>query len=238
MNSYEFKSESFTGPLSKLLELIEEKKLEVTAVSLSEVTADFLEYVSALQDERGLDPKFLADFIWIASKLILIKSKAILPNLEITEEEEAEIKDLERRLRIYREFESAKANLESLFSLEEKFFTRKYLPPVFFYPPRDLKVPELLKAVEKITQSLQFTKEIQSDKMKVFNFEEKLQELSLRIQKELQASFSILSRDKSKAETIVLFLAILHLLKENLIAFKQDKQFSDIVITSTNGNGN
>ncbi len=238
MTAYEFKSESFTGPLSKLLTLIEERKLEVTTVSLSEVTADFLEYLSALQDENRLDPRTLTDFIWIASKLILIKSKAILPNLEITEEEEAEIKELEERLKIYREFDLGKANIKSLFREEEKSFRRKYLPPAFFFPPEDLMADDLKRAVEKLTQSLQFTKEIQSGKIEVFNFEEKLQQLSSRIQKELQASFSILSKDTSRTETIVLFLVVLHLLKENLIAFKQDKQFSDIVITSTNGNRN
>jgi len=90
--NYEVKLEQFTGPLNKLLELIEARKLEITALNLAEVTEDFINYIRSL--EKGADPEILADFIVVASRLILIKSKTLLPSLELTEEEEGEIKDL------------------------------------------------------------------------------------------------------------------------------------------------
>ena len=69
--NYEVKLDHFSGPLEKLLELIEEKHLEVTVVNLSKVTGDFLDYLKNL-DESSKHPSVLADFIVIASKLLLI----------------------------------------------------------------------------------------------------------------------------------------------------------------------
>ena len=88
---YEVKQDKFSGPLEKLLELIEAKELEITLINLAQVTGDFLEYLKAL-DEKSKHPSVLADFIVVASRLLLIKSKAILPSLALTEEEETDIK--------------------------------------------------------------------------------------------------------------------------------------------------
>src|SRR3989338_9156814 len=103
MTAYEFKTEKFQGPLEKLLELIEDKKLEITEISLAEVTNDFLQYLKTLTDADNMQTnaegnaeqsgnlavnqieirenlRLLADFIAIASRLILIKSKSLLPD--------------------------------------------------------------------------------------------------------------------------------------------------------------
>src|SRR3989344_3177572 len=101
MEKYELKLDTFQGPLEKLLELIESKELEITRLNLAEVTADFLAYVRSLEE---IDSRVLADFITVAARLILIKSHALLPQLALTEEEEEDIADLERRLKLYKEF--------------------------------------------------------------------------------------------------------------------------------------
>ncbi len=236
MIAFEIKSDSFSGPLTKLLELIEEKKLEVTAISLGEVTADFLKYLGDLEEGKHR-PNFLADFIAIASRLILIKSKALLPNLELTTDEEAEIKDLEERLRIYKEFTLAKVGVRNLWGGGIKSFERKFLPIAFFSPPENLKIEDLRNTMVKLSQSFQLAPETESVKIDLLNFEDKLKELALRLKKEFKASFGELSRDKDRQEIVVLFLAILHLLKDNLISITQEKQFSDIVITSKEKHG-
>ena len=96
MNIYEIKTAEFQGPMDKLLELIEEKQLPITKVNIAEVTADFLEYIKKI---GSVHPKILAVFIAVASRLILIKSHNLLPNIEISEEEEGEITDLELSLK-------------------------------------------------------------------------------------------------------------------------------------------
>ena len=122
--SFEVRLEQFNGPLHKLLELIEEKKLEVTQVSLAAVTADFIGYVEKLEKAcppdfeqtksglagrsgkvgRGVDASILADFIVVAARLLLIKSKVLLPDLTLTQEEQIDIADLENRLKVYQQF--------------------------------------------------------------------------------------------------------------------------------------
>ena len=111
---YELKTETFSGPLEKLLELIEAHEMDVSAVSMAQVTDDFLKYLETLRGKKPedaaiaadgervatafeIDLRILADFISVASKLIFLKSKYLLPGLALTDEEEADIKDLEGR---------------------------------------------------------------------------------------------------------------------------------------------
>ena len=75
---YHAKLDKFEGPLNLLLELIEGQKLDITEVSLAKVADQFLDYIS--QKEK-ITLESLADFLTVASKLILIKSKALLPTL-------------------------------------------------------------------------------------------------------------------------------------------------------------
>src|SRR5262245_8487868 len=92
---YALRLQQYEGPLEKLLELIEERKLDVNEISLAEVTDDFLKYLEQLP---AVAPALLADFLTIGSRLVLIKSKSLLPELPLSAEEESDIKDLERRL--------------------------------------------------------------------------------------------------------------------------------------------
>src|SRR3989344_8534040 len=99
--SITIKIEQFEGPLDLLLNLIEEQKLDITTVSLAKVTEQFLNYVKGLQEK---DPTHLASFLVIAAKLLVIKSKALLPNLEIDMELEEEAADLTVQLLLYKKF--------------------------------------------------------------------------------------------------------------------------------------
>ena len=121
---YEYKTEKFSGPLEKLLELIEGRKLDVSELSLAEVTADFLNYLKTI---GAVSPKILADFVVVASRLVLIKSKALLPALQISEEERADIKDLENRLKIYREVKNAGVGVRRLWESRAALFSRELL---------------------------------------------------------------------------------------------------------------
>ena len=79
--------EKFEGPLDLLLKLIEEQKLDITRLNLAKVADDYLEYIRA---NENISLENLAEFVNIASRIILIKSQNILPSLEITAEEEKE----------------------------------------------------------------------------------------------------------------------------------------------------
>lgn len=230
MNSYELKTEQFSGPLEKLWELIEEKKLEITELNLAEVTADFLNYLKTIEK---IEPKLLADFVVIASRLLLIKSKALLPNLELTAEEEKDIRDLEARLQFYRNFKPAMNLLGELWEGKQISFSRPLLagrPPVF-YPAQNMSIEELSRVFRVLFEALrQLTPETQIARSSLISLEEKIQEIISRMESASVFKFKNLTKEKNRSEIIVLFLAILHLLERQLIKVEQKKGFSDIMI--------
>src|SRR3989344_4410007 len=91
--------EGFEGPLELLLSLIEKRKLPINDVSLASVTD---EYILHIQQQKEFPLSETSHFILIASTLLLIKSKSLLPTLELTEEEAGDIENLERRLKLYK----------------------------------------------------------------------------------------------------------------------------------------
>lgn len=229
---YEIKSDQFTGPLDKLLELIEERKMEITVVNLAEITNDFLKYLQSLSEETT-HPSIIADFIVVASKLLLIKSKALLPSLELTQEEEKDIQDLELRLKIYKEFKEASLRVKALWESKKYSFGKELfsdLPPIF-YPPKNLEIKDLISSIENIITELKaLIPDKKTVKRTVISIKEKMEELLSRFKQKAENSFKNVVESKSKLEIIVFFLAVLHLIRDRLITSTQGDQFSDIII--------
>lgn len=240
--NYTIKTELFSGPLEKLLELIEEKKLEITAMNLAEVTGDFLNYLKTIQEKT--EPGILADFVVIAAKLILIKSKALLPNLELTKDEETEIKDLEARLKIYNEFRIAAQHIKTLSEKGARSYSRPLLAALekqtVFYPPQELKLSDLSRAALNLADLLKkIVPEPQKIKSAIITIEQKIEELLQRFQTAAEHSFKEVTKSQPKTEIVIFFLAILHLLKDRIIDIEQKGQFEDILIKKLeNQNGN
>lgn len=227
---YELKTSKFVGPIEKLLELIEAKQLEITEFNLAAVTADFLNYLKTIEK---VEPRLLADFVVVASRLLLIKSRTILPYLEISQEEEAEIKDLEERIRFYQIFKAASRGIKNLWRDKPAIFTREFLSsaPAVFYPPSDLTADKLHFILTSILKDFDhFFLEAGKIKVVIINLEEKMTELLERV-KESALKFKELIKTKSRAEIIALFLAVLHLLRNELIKVEQDGRFEEIHIS-------
>ena len=124
--TYKLKTASFEGPFGLLLELVEKRKLFINDLSLSEVTEDYLNYMNKLGNISHVD---ITSFVLVASTLILIKSKSLLPNLNLTDEEQGDIKNLEERLRWYELFTKLGGNIKSNFGKRIKILP-KILPKV------------------------------------------------------------------------------------------------------------
>lgn len=250
MTNYELKLEQFSGPINKLLELIEEKKMDVNDLNLAEITADFLGYLENIKAQVGADrqvrmsvnTRILADFIVVASQLLLIKSKTLLPGLQLTGEEEKEIKDLEGRLQFYQQIKPLIAHIKELSEQKNISVSRSLFAgrQAIFYPSQDIKVDILYRAMKSIFEEIQqLSNETQTISSSIITLEEKVQEIMERIQQaqakggDLKSNmeFSTLIREKPKAEIIVMFLALLHLLIREHISVKQEGGFSEIVIT-------
>ena len=228
---YELKLEHYAGPLDKLLELVEGKKLEITLVNLAEVTGDFLNYLKKLEVESQ-NHVLIADFLTIASKLLLIKSKILIPSLALEEEETADIQDLEKRLKIYQEFKKAQNNIKNNWNTLPKMDTREFLMmsgPIF-YPPKSLEKARFEEVLLKLTGELEkIFKPKGIIKNEIISLKNKIAEVLKRLT-ETPLGFRKIHGEKSKSELVVLFLAILHLIKDQLVYAEQTSHFDDIKI--------
>ena len=255
--AYELSMGEFVGPLEKLLELIEAQKMDVSEVSMAKVTDDFLKYLETLKgdmvdatggeaspEELALfraDLRMLADFVSVASRLIFLKSKYLLPGLELSDEEEADIKDLEDRLKRYQDLKPALRHLNALWNERHTSYSRPYFlgrggggmaaGQSVFYPGGNLDISSLRAALAGILETIK-TYEIETETIreKIVTLEEKISEVLGRIQKEGDLHFRHLSGEKSRSEMIVVFLAVLHLAREQLVLLEQMENFSDIMV--------
>lgn len=233
---YELSLEHYQGPIAKLLELIEEKKLEITLVNLAEVTGSFFEYLRKLEAEHK-DHSLVADFLVIASKLLLIKSKVLLPTLPLTDDEESDIKDLEMRLRLYQELKKAQVYVKSGWHPAPVLAVREFMmaKAPAFYPPPNVGSKELKSGLQALIGEIEkFLKPVVRIKSEIVNLRAKIEEIFARLTA-APTKFGALKNGKAKGEIVVLFLAILHLMREQLVSADQSGQFEEITIVKNGG---
>jgi segregation and condensation protein A len=235
--AYALALDVYQGPLDKLLELIEAEKLPITQVSLAKVTGGFLAHVEELQKlhEAGwsVDPQLIADFLVVASKLILIKSKALMPSFEVAEEEESELRDLEARVRLYQELKGAREHLKRAWSSTPLMRSREFLQSteVAFFPPSSVTPAVLAEALQELLGEVErLMKPTASLKIEFANLKAKIEEVLAKVTESASKKFSDLPATGVRGELIALFLAVLHLVKEQLIAVEQESSFGDMAI--------
>lgn len=227
-NQFKIKTEVFEGPIDLLLSLIEKRKLLINDVSLSKVTDDFISY---LQNREVYSIKDTSDFLIIASTLLLIKSKSLLPNLDLTEEEKMDIKDLELKLKIYKKIKELSAYIKKSFGKKMIFFpnARKFEP--VFSPDNSMNKENLTKAIFEVIKNLpRFEVRPRARVAKVISLEDMIKNLTERIKSSMKISFKDFSGmgKADKVNVIVSFLAMLELVKRGLIEVKQSAKFEDI----------
>ena len=229
---YKVKFSKFEGPLDLLLRLIEEQKLDIAEVSLAKVADDYLEYV---QREQNISLEHLSEFISIAAKIILIKSRNILPTLEVTPEEEKEIKDLEEQLKLYREYKQISEKIDALLRKNNFAYSRDYLLGVanIFSPPKNVNSFDLKKCYTKIIEQIILPEKIPEEAVRdILTLEDKISELQKTLLERIEISFSDLKASaKDKIEVIVSFLALLEMIKQRIITAEQHELFEDIRIS-------
>ncbi len=233
--AYRIKLEQFEGPLDLLLALINERKMDVARVSLAAVADQYLEYV---KKQENISLENLAHFLSVASRLILIKSRALLPLLEFSQEEEKEIKDLEWQLREFKRFKEVSRRIGNLFDSPRKIFSREGFWGMdgFFYPPENINVFDLKKTFLKIINEIPEVEKLEEEMVReIVTLEEKIDHLREALKGRMESSFSeIVSSANDKIEIIVSFLAMLELIKQRIIHVEQKESFKDIKLTMKN----
>lgn len=229
--SFTVKLEQFEGPLDLLLELIQTQKLEITRISLAKVTDGYLEH---LKQNTDISSENLADFLVVAARLILIKSKALLPILELTPEEEESIFDLEARLAMYKKFKEVAEALGARFDKRQFAFSRKGFAGVQqgFFPPEDVDAEVLEKVFRRILAEIPKKDKLSEERVKeVITLERKISELKASLQQRIETNFRNLTQNsKDKIEVIITFLAILEMFKQKIISIEQKEIFGEIMI--------
>lgn len=231
MASYTVRLQQFEGPLDVLLELIEKEKLDITEISLAQVAEQYLEYLNNLKE---ISPEVLVNFLVVASKLILIKSRSILPTLELSGDEEEEIQDLKRQLEEYKKFKEVSKILGMLSQRNKISYSHEgfFGIPVFFYPPKNIKTQDLFYSFKKILQEFPIQERLSEETVKeVTTLQEKIKEFQKNLAKKTKMSFqATLKNSSSKLDIIVSFLAILELSKQRIIWIEQRKVFGEITL--------
>lgn len=228
-----FKLEKFEGPLSLLIKLIDEEQMDITEVSLAKIADQFVEYI---RTAGNINPEEMADFLVVAARLLLIKSKALLPYL--FPEEEKEIEELEEQLRMYKEFLEAAKKISTMIGKKKFMFAREFNRKAFlsatklFSPPKNLKAEDLLMVFTDIVTHLKPMEKLEEEVLEHrITIEEKIMSIQKMVLDRINISFNnLLSGAKSKTEVIVSFLAILELMRQREIVLEQEDTFGDIII--------
>jgi segregation and condensation protein A len=223
------KTASFEGPLDLLLDLIEKRRLFISDISLAKVTDDFIEHIKQF-DHMPMGES--AHFILIASTLLLIKSKSLLPDLALTEEEQGDIRDLETRLNIYKRIKEAGTHVRGLFG-DRIIFQQSQSRPVaaVFAPDPGFTLEKCLHSLKELINRLPKKEKLpQAVVKKVMSLEEMIGALTVRITSRLRMSFRDFTKENKndRVNVIVSFLAMLEMVKQGVLLVSQEATFGDI----------
>ncbi|MBI5135044.1 segregation/condensation protein A [Candidatus Uhrbacteria bacterium] len=220
--------EQFEGPLDLLLQLIEREKLPITEVSLAQITEQYHRYVF----EGSLPTEEIADYIVIASKLLLMKSKVLLPQLEQPEEEGESLVD---QLKIYQQFHEKTIVLLQRWNNDQHSYPRTKAPEAWvvqFRPPLGWSAIDLLRSMERLVAALVPPKVLIRQLVdRAVTLQQRMTDLVTHLASRIQTSFrSFLGDRKNRTEIIVSFLALLELVKRRSVRIQQSDLFSDMTI--------
>lgn len=229
-----FKLEKFEGPLSLLLQLIEAEELDITQISLAKIADQYIGYI---RTSSNITPENMADFLVVATRLLLIKSRALLPFLY--PEEEKEIAELEMQLRMYKAYVEAMKKINLIIGKKKFMFGREFnrqailLEANLFSPPKGLTGEAMAMILRDILARLEPWEKLEEQTIDdLVKIEDKILAIQRMLVDRIKLSFNkVMSEAKSKTEIIVSFLAILELMRQKEITLMQDELFSEIMIT-------
>ena len=227
---FEVNTQVFSGPLELLIDLVEKRKLLINDISLAAVTDEYMATVAKMQE---LSLPNTVQFVQLAATLLLIKSKSLLPILEVTSEEEERMDDLEIRLKRYALYRDIALTVQEHFGVQVAH-ERNYLPDKtpLFVTDHYTTVETLHTAMAEVLHNL--PREIQKPAVKVrtvVSLEEMIADLHTRIEHVFSLRFhELVPRHKEKVQVIVGFLAVLESVKQGGVLAEQAERFADFTI--------
>ncbi len=230
-NSCVVSIDQFSGPLDVLWDLIKKSKIDITELSISEITEQYIAFLKKLE---AMDVKLASDFILMASELLYYKSRALLPSGDVEDEYFTRPlpPELIQKLIEYKKFQKVSDELRNYFDKQNNVFLRESIPvdlgeEEYYY---DVSLYELLKAFSAVLNSAAVveSREILFDEILV---SDKIDFITQLLKEKESLLFDEMFTDKPlRAEVIASFLALLEMTKSGMIKIQQHRVFGDIRI--------
>lgn len=223
--------EQFQGPLDLLLQLIEDEKMVITDISLSKVTEQFFTYLNSLSEK---DAEELADFLVVASRLVFLKSKHLLPYLYPEEEQGPSLAD---QLKLYKRYADASKHVEKLWK-ENGLAYGRIEPPIpveGFVMPLNATANHLLHSFTFLLKRLKPVAALPKVAIdRTVSVKDKIASIYDALQRIKKLAFTdIVQGARNRTDVIVSFLAILELVKQEHITVEQSGAFHNFTLTKT-----
>ena len=232
----------FSGPLDLLLHLIKKSKMEIFDIEISEITNQYLEY---LENARSINLDIDSEYLVMASELIEMKSRKLLPNSKDEEEDGEYVNpedELKRRLIEYQKYKDSTEIFRNLENNRSSYYTKA--PEALsnyseekLYNDGSVDVYDLLDAFQKLLERQKYSKPINT---KIARHELSVKERTIKIREILKnkkkLNFIELFDDFSKPYVVVTFLSVLEMTKNREITLKQDNNFGDIYLERVDDN--
>lgn len=235
-NKYEIRLDNFEGPLDLLCHLVDKNKMDINEVNITKITDQYIEYINAMK-ELNLD--VTSEFVLMASTLLYIKSKSLLPK-QVEDEGELTEEELIHRIIEYKKYKEISKKLKEQFEIYSKRFYK--LPDKIELPKRKLE--------EKYSKDLleeSYKKLLEKNKEKInvnaANIEKiaitetvtvtsKVKDIFKELMKKPKFIFNKLCKSKkyTKLETVTAFTGLLELTRRNKVRTEQEKIFGDITV--------
>ena len=235
-DGYRVSTELYEGPLDLLLNLIEKAELDITKLALAKVTDQYLEYMHNLTVKN---PEEVSAFLVIAARLLQIKSAALLPRPSILEKMPAEEDDAEaliKQLLLYRKFKQLSLFLEEKQTMQHRTYLRLLPPTITIEPRLDLSGITLQDLIQIAREVFSSEKALQplSDvvRMPRITIRERITSILQRLKQNVLVKFSSVLQSRQRVEIVVTFLAMLELVKQNIVSTTQSELFGEIEIQS------
>ncbi|GAG92819.1 unnamed protein product, partial [marine sediment metagenome] len=233
--NYTVETKGFKGPLDLLLQLIEKAELDITKISLSQVTKQYLAYIRLLSK---MDFEEISGFLIIAAKLIQIKSEVLLPNPTKMNGDEDDIgEELVRQLILYRKFKEIAKVLESIEASGNSTYLRIAPVPLIEseYDLTEINLNDILESLNIVlNRSEPDTPLSQVITTPKFTIRQKINNIAMILKSNQHGSFKeFLSDEPTKDEIVATFIAMLELIKRHFINVWQENLFEDIELQLT-----
>ncbi len=230
---YDINIEDFTGPMDLLLSLIKQHKMDIMHIKLEIIIDDYLNFIDKMQ-EKNLD--IASSYLVMASELLEIKSRMLLPRQEEEEEEEDPKERLLNRLIIYQEYKDQVENFKELEKERSNYYTKipssleEYNTDNKHIKIEDVTVNDLVEAFKKFLERVELEKPVNTKvTKKELSVEDEIKSIKKKLGKNKKINFFELFEIKTKEYIVVTFLAILEMASKNELRIIQNDNFDNII---------